>query len=213
MEIFYAVSMMLFNNIVNRLGGDLAISAVGIFFCLDNLIYLPVFGIGEGLQPIVGYNYGAQRSERVKRTVLCALAMSTGYFALSFLGAEVFTRSMVALFAGDDEPLIRLTVRAMRIGYLGMPFAAAGIVASNAFIAVGRSGASLFLNFCRQGLLFLPALLTLPHIMGLDGTWSCFVVVDAGGGLVGALLLWYYWESFSGGDQARLDAQAEVAFK
>jgi len=211
MELFYTVSMMLFNNIVSDLGGDLAISAVGIFFCLDNLIYLPVFGIGEGLQPIVGYNYGAQRSERVKRTILCALAVSSVYFAVSFVGAELLTRAMVALFVADNEPLIRLTVRAMRIGYLGLPFAAAGIVASSAFLAVGRSGLSLLLNFCRQGLLFLPALLLLPQMMGLDGAWSCFIVVDAGGGLIGAVLLWYFWESFNGGRDL-LGSQLEIAF-
>lgn len=212
MELFYTVSMMLFNNIVNDLGGDLAISAVGIFFCLDNLIYLPVFGVGEGLQPIVGYNYGAQRSDRVKRTILCALAVSSVYFAISFIGAESLARAMVTLFAADDEALIRLTVRAMRIGYLGMPFAAAGIVASNAFLAVGRSGVSLFLNFCRQGFLFLPALLVLPQLMGLDGAWSCFIVVDAGGGLIGAILLWYFWESFNGDGRDLLGPQLEIAF-
>ena len=80
----------------------------------------------------------------------------------------------------------------------GMPFAAAGIVASSACLAIGRSGLSLFLNFCRQGLLFLPALLVLPRVMGLDGAWSCFIVVDAGGGLVGALLLWKFRDIFAG---------------
>lgn len=212
MELFYTFSMMLFNNIVAGLGGDLAISAIGIFFCLDNLIYLPVFGIGEGLQPIVGYNFGAQNSSRVKRTILCALAMSTAYFALSFLGAEFLARGMVTAFAAGDEPLIELTTRAMRIGYLGMPFAAAGIVASNAFLAIGRSGASLFLNFCRQGLLFLPALLTLPSLMGLDGAWSCFVVVDAGGGLVGALLLRIFWDGFDGEERRGVSAGLQSAF-
>lgn len=198
MELFYTFSMMLFNNVAAAHGGDLALSAIGIFFCLDNLIYLPVFGIGEGLQPIVGWNYGARKAGRARRAVFCAMLLGTGYFALSFLCAEVFPRGMVSLFAGGNEPLVALTARAMRIGYVGMPFAAAGIVASSAFLSIGRSGLSLFLNFCRQGLLFLPALLVLPRLMGLDGAWSCFVVVDAGGGLLGALLLWRFRDAFDG---------------
>lgn len=212
MELFYTFSMMLFNNIAGAHGGDLALSAIGIFFCLDNLIYLPVFGIGEGLQPIVGYNFGAHQSNRVWRAIQCAMVMSTAYFAVSFVCAEVFTRGMAALFAGDNEPLIALTARAMRIGYIGMPFAAAGIVASSAFLAIGRSGLSLFLNFCRQGLLFLPALLILPYLMGLDGAWSCFIVVDAGGGLVGALLLRRFRGVFAGEAGEEEGRQLEFAF-
>ncbi len=197
MELFYTFSMMLFNNVAAAHGGDMALSAIGIFFCLDNLIYLPAFGIGEGLQPIVGWNFGARRSDRVRRAVSCAMALSTGYFVLSFLCAEAFPHGMAALFAGGDEPLAALAARAMRIGYIGMPFAAAGIVASSAFLAIGRSGLSLFLNFCRQGLLFLPAVLVLPRLMGLDGAWSCFIVADAGGGLVGALLLRRFRDVFA----------------
>lgn len=212
MELFYAMSMTLYNNVVWRHGGDLAISAMGIFFCLDNLIYIPVFGIGEGLQPIVGYNYGAQNSNRVKKTVISAIILSTGYFILSFLCAEIWTRSMVVAFAGGKESLVKLTVRAMRIGYLGMPFAAAGIIASNAFLSIGKPGISLFLNFCRQGLLFLPALLLMPQLMGLDGAWSSFIVVDAGGGLLGALLLAWYWTLFDGEHHGTLDMGAESAF-
>jgi len=202
MELFYTLCMMLFNTIAGSLGGDLALSAIGIFFCLDNLIYLPVFGIGEGLQPIVGFNYGARKAERVRRTILCAVGMSTGYFLLSFVCAETFPGAMASVFAGADEHLVALTARAMRIGYIGMPFAAASIVASSAFLAIGRSGLSLFLNFCRQGLLFLPALILLPKLLGLDGAWACFIVVDAGGGLVGALLLYRFWKVFAGEKRA-----------
>ena len=93
-----------------------------------------------------------------------------------------------------------------------MPFAAAGIVASSAFLAIGRSGLSLFLNFCRQGLLFLPALLILPYLMGLDGAWSCFIVVDAGGGLVGALLLRCFRGVFAGEAGEEEGRQLEFAF-
>lgn len=198
MELFYTLCMMLFNNIVKELGGDMAISAMGIFFCLDSLIYLPVFGIGEGLQPIVGFNYGARQFSRVKKAVLYAIAASTAYFILPFIGAEMMTRSMVTLFNADDEALISLTVRAMRLGYMGMPFAAAGIIAPSALVAIGRSGMGLFINFCRQGLLFVPSLLILPRIFGLDGVWSSFAVLDAAGGLVGALLLWLQWSALGG---------------
>lgn len=198
MQIFYTICMTFFNNVIAGLGGDLAIAAIGIFFSLDNLIYIPVFGIGEGLAPIVGYNYGAHQSRRVRKVIKYALIASTGYFIFSFVCAEAFTPYMVRLFTSDDEALVDLTVRAMRIGYIGMPFAAAGIVSSSAFLAIGRSGISLFLNFCRQGLIFLPALIFLPRLMGLDGAWSSFVAVDMGGGIIGIIMLLCYWNVFSG---------------
>ena len=197
MQMFYALCMMFFNNTVASLGGDAAVAAMGIFFSLDDLIYIPVFGIGDGLQPIVGYNYGACESDRVRTAIKYALAAGTAYFAVSFAVAEAFTPFLVRPFT-SDAGVADLAVRAMRIGYMGMPFAAAGIVASSAFLAIGRPGASLFLDFCRQGLIFLPALLFLPRAVGLDGAWGCFVAVDAGGGAVGMAMLLLFRDAFGG---------------
>lgn len=196
-ELFYTISMTLFTNVLTRYGGDVAVSAMGIFFCLDNLIYLPVMGIGEAVQPIVGYNFGASRMSRVKRTVLYAGLASFGCFLASFAVVEIFTRQMVTLFNSTDEPLIALTVRAMRIGYLGMPFAGMGIVGASVFQAIGQAGRSLFLNACRQGLVFIPALLMLPQLFGLDGVWSTFIAVDVTGGVIGTIMIAMEWNSWS----------------
>lgn len=202
MNIFYTLTMVLFNNMVNRIGGDLAVSAMGIFFCLDNMIYIPVYGIGEGLQPIVGFNYGAEKYDRVKRAIITAEILGTIYFVFSFIVSEIWAHEMASIFVTANEPLVALSARAMRIGYLGMPFATGAIVAASAFMAIGRSDWSLALNFCRHGLLFLPGLIILAKVFGLDGTWASFIVVDAGGGFLGLAMLWYKWAEFSGEEKA-----------
>lgn len=195
LELFFAFSMLLFNNTLQRLGGDVAISAMGIFFSLDNLIFLPVMGIAEGLQPIVGYNYGAGKLERVRKTIILACWASIAFFSVSFAITQVSARYMIMLFNSNDAALIDLTTRAMRIGYMGMPIAGIAIVAGSAFQSLGKAGYSLFLNVCRNGLFLVPSLLILPDLFGIDGVWATFMVVDAAGGILGGLMLWKYRNS------------------
>lgn len=189
MEMFFMVVMVIFNRTLNRLGGDLAISAMGIFFSLDSMLFMPAMGIGEASQPIIGYNYGAGNFHRVRKTVLMACGTIITVFLCSLFVAEVFPRFLTSLFNREDQDLIDLTVRAMRIGYLFMPLSGITVISGFMFQALGKAKQSILLNMSRQFLFLLPPILILPPIFGIDGVWATFPIVDLGGGILAFFML------------------------
>ncbi|SMG23399.1 MATE family efflux transporter [Dethiosulfovibrio salsuginis] len=185
MEMFFVMVMILFNRTLSRLGGEMAISAMGIFFSLDSILFMPAIGIGEGAQPLIGYNYGAGNFERVRKTVYLAMGAAVGFFICSLIVAQAFPRQLTMLFNKDSQELISMTVRAMRIGYLGLPMAGIAIISGFVFQALGKAKQSIILNLCRQFFFLLPPLLLLPPFFGVDGVWATFPIVDVGGGVLG----------------------------
>jgi putative MATE family efflux protein len=189
MEITFTFILILMNRVISAYGGDLAISAVGIFFSLDSLLFLPVLGIGEGLQPLVGYNYGAKVYARVIHAVKLALWGAIGFFLLSFTIIMVVPEPLVHLFNTTNNELISMTVRGMRLGYMGLPMVAIAIIGSFTLQALGKARESLILNLARQFLFFIPSLVFLPKFIGLDGVWLSLPVADVLGGLLGGIIL------------------------
>ncbi|MDD4835633.1 MAG: MATE family efflux transporter [Synergistales bacterium] len=185
MEMFFVVVMIIFNRTLSRLGGEMAISAMGIFFSLDSILFMPAIGIGEGAQPLIGYNYGAGNFDRVRKTVYMAMAASVTFFVCSLVVAQTFPRQLTMLFNSESQELISMTVRAMRIGYLGIPLAGVAIISGFVFQALGKAKQSIILNLCRQVIFLLPPLLLLPPVFGIDGVWASFPIVDVGGGVLG----------------------------
>lgn len=189
MEITFTFILILMNRVMRAYGGDMAISAVGIFFSLDSLLFLPVLGIGEGLQPLVGYNYGAKVYARVIHAVKLALLGAIGFFLLSFTIIMVVPEPLVHLFNTTNNELISMTVRGMRLGYMGLPMVAIAIIGSFTLQALGKARESLILNLARQFLFFIPSLVFLPKFIGLDGVWLSLPVADVLGGLLGGIIL------------------------
>jgi Na+-driven multidrug efflux pump len=172
---------------MGSLGGDLAISAVGIFFSLDTLFFLPALGIGDGAQPLIGYNYGAGNMDRVRRIIILAIASAALIFTLFWAVAEIFPVFLVGLFSRGDAELTAIAVRGIRLGYLLLPLASLFIVTSYTFQALGKARATFVLQVLRQVVLFFPMLILLPRVMGVDGVWLSFPFMDLTGFL---LALW-----------------------
>lgn len=187
LELSFVTLLVLLNHIMGSLGGDIAISAVGIFFSLDTLFYLPALGIGDGAQPLVGFNYGAGRMDRVRKIVLLAIACAAAIFSLFWAVAEVFPVFLVGLFSRDDPELAVLAVRGIRLGYMLLPLASLFVVTSYTFQAIGKARATFILQVVRQVVLFFPMLIILPRFIGIDGAWLSFPFMDASGFL---LALW-----------------------
>ncbi len=185
MEMFFVLVMVIFNRTLSRLGGEMAISAMGIFFSLDSILFMPAIGIGEGAQPLIGYNYGAGNFDRVRRTIMLAMVAAISFFTCSLVVAQVFPRHLTMLFNRESQELIDLTVRAMRIGYIGIPLAGITIISGFVFQALGKARQSIILNMCRQFIFLLPPLFILPLFFGIDGVWASFPIVDFGGGVLG----------------------------
>ena len=170
--------VILINKGLKEYGGDLMIGAYGIVNRLAFVFVMIVMGVNQGMQPIAGYNFGAQQYDRVLRvlrlTIICAVCITT----TGFLVGEFAPHLAVSLFTTDEE-LIRLSVEGMRIVFICFPIIGFQMVATNFFQSIGKAKISIFLSLTRQLLYLLPCLLLFPNWWGLEGIWISMPVSDA----------------------------------
>ena len=169
------------NNQLDRYGGDLAIAVMGIIWSLGMLVFMPIIGINQGAQPIIGYNYGAKRFDRVKKTLQTAVVAACGVAALGFVVGMVFPAQVIWLFARDRTALAALTglgVHAIRTCMLMLPLVGFQVVAAGYFQAVGKPLQAMILTLSRQVLLLIPLVLILPRLFALDGVWRAIPASD-----------------------------------
>jgi putative MATE family efflux protein len=160
-------------------GGDVALSGMNINGAIVMLILMPVFGINQGAQPILGYNYGAQRYDRVLRAYLGAIAVASFICITGFAVAQLFTVELVRLFAPDGSPAImQFAPRAMRIMMIMLPVAGFQIVSANFFVVTGRPKTSIVLSMLRQCLILIPCILIFGRVWGLWGVIAATPVAD-----------------------------------
>ncbi len=154
-----------------------AIAVYGIYFKLQSFVFMPVFGLNNGIVPIVAYNYGAKYKERITKSIkLCALAA----FAIMMIGLavfELFPRALLDLFAPTDE-MIRIGVPALRIIALHFPIAAIGITLTSVFQALGRGLLSMLASFIRQILALLPSAWLLSLTGDVNNIWWAFIIAE-----------------------------------
>lgn len=189
MELSFVVLLVMLNHILGSLGGDVAISAAGIFLSLDSLFYLPALGIGEGAQPLIGFNYGAGKMDRVRKVVVLAIGAAASVFALSWVVVELFPHFLVGLFSKGDAELTAIAVRGLRLGYMILPLASLFIITGYTFQALGRARAAFVLQVLRQVVFCFPLLLLLPRLYGIDGVWLSFPLMDGSGFLMALWML------------------------
>lgn len=164
-------------------GGDVAISGMGIVNRISMMILMPLFGINQGAQPIIGYNYGAQKFDRVIQALKLAIAAATSIVLIGFIGIRLFPQQLILLF--NDEPeLVSFGVRALHIFLFFLPIIGFQIVSANYFQAVGKPKHAMFLSLSRQVVILIPALLILPRIYGLDGVLMAGPTADLGSSIL-----------------------------
>ena len=170
-------------------GGAVALSGMTIIGSIIMLILMPVFGINQGAQPVLGYNYGAKKWDRVfaafLRASLAATAITTG----GFLAAQLFAPQLAALFVPDGSEAMRtFAPKAMRIDLIVLPFVGFQIVASNMFVVTGRPKVSIFLSMLRQCIVLIPCILIFGKLWGLFGIVWATPAADAAAVTVTAIL-------------------------
>ncbi|MTI94158.1 MAG: MATE family efflux transporter [Firmicutes bacterium] len=180
------------NNSLRAYGGDLALSAMGIVSSVATFFLMPIIGITQGIQPIVGYNYGAQNFGRVKDALFRGIVAATGICLLGYLLINAFPIQLVSLFNRDDAELVQFGARAMRLFLLAMPVIGFQAVGAIYFQAVGRPKHAAFLSLSRQVLILIPALLILPRFFGIDGVFYAGPVADLTSALLTAV--WVFIE-------------------
>lgn len=191
MHIAASVLNSILNNQLLAYGGELAISVMGIIFSLVMIILMPVFGINQGVQPIIGYNYGARRFDRVKKALLLAIAAATMITTVGFVISRFFPVPLIRLFSENDPELVELGAHAMGIFLMMLPVVGFQIVSANYFQAVGKPKQALFLSLSRQLILLIPAIVILPRFFGLDGLWFSGPASDFGSSVLSGIWLFF----------------------
>lgn len=176
------------NNTVYRYGGDSGVAAIGIFTTFTQLLVTFVIGVCMGMQPIVGYNYGAQRFDRLKRAFWLSAAVCS---AVCLLGSALcqFAPSVVTRLFTDDAQLIATSNNALRMTTWMFWVVGFQIVITNFFQSLGEARKSILMSLIRQVIFLLPLLFLLPRWWGLNGVWLSFPLSDLAATLVSAVLL------------------------
>lgn len=177
-------------------GGDLAVGAYGIANRVAFIFVMVTMGVNQGMQPIAGYNYGAQKFDRLLRVLKLAMISATCVTTSGFLVAELCPRLCVSLFT-DDAQLTSLSINGLRILMAAMPIVGYQMVITNFFQSIGMAKISIVLSLLRQLLLLLPLLILLPPYFGIDGVWMSMPVSDTLSALLAFVVMSRYMKKFT----------------
>ncbi|MCH5277885.1 MAG: MATE family efflux transporter [Desulfovibrionaceae bacterium] len=200
--------VVIINNSLYRYGGDLAIGAYGIMNRLIMLFVMVVMGLAQGMQPIVGYNFGARKPGRVQRTLVYGVVWGTLITTAGFLVFEFLPGPLTALFT-TDTGLTGMAVTALRLGGAVFFLVGGQIIISAFFQSIGMPAVSIFLSLTRQLLFLIPGLLILPRFLHLSGVWISLPVADCLAFVVTLAVLWKVWIGRHGPRVAGSDRSAD----
>lgn len=179
---------VLMNTSLKKYGGDLSIGAFGILNSILMIVVMFIIGLNQGMQPIIGYNFGAQKYERVQSTLYYGLKVATLITSIGFLFGMIFPRMFAGAFT-TDETLLKITENAIRIGMLAFPLVGFQIVISSYFQSIGKAKIAIIQSVSRQVLFLIPGILLLPKIWDLNGIWAAMPISDT----LAALLSFYFF--------------------
>ncbi len=191
MNVTSCIIVIFMNNQFVRYGGDMAVGAYSIANSMAMVFFMFVMGVTQGMQPIVGYNYGAEKYDRMMRCLWLAIGVATSILLVGWALAMLFPLQIARIFTTDPE-LLRLSVRGIRLDMLVFPIIASQAVITNFFQCIGKVKISIFLSLSRQLFMLLPLAYLLPLWWQLDGVWYSMPFSDFGSfAMTWPLLLWY----------------------
>ena len=176
-------------------GGDLAVGAYGIANRVAFIFIMINFGVNQGMQPIAGYNYGAQNYDRLMRVLKLAMIAGTCITTSGFLVAEFIPHICVGLFTSDME-LTELSVNGLRIMMAAMPIVGYHMIVTNFFQSIGKAKISIFLSLSRQLLFLVPLIGVLPLFFGVNGVWVAMPISDSFSALFALVMMVRYMRMF-----------------
>ncbi len=192
------VSMGILTNSLLSHGGVAAVTAMGAINSLFTLFIMPIFGIQQGLGPIVGYNHGAGKPERAQRTLYLATGAAIAVASVVFLLLELFPGAFMSLFIAADSATMPVAIKGLRIYVAMLPVVGINLMGSAFFQSVAKARIAIFLGLGRQFLFLIPAVLLLPLLFGLTGTWVSVPVADALSVIVTVFFLLRYFRQTTG---------------
>jgi Na+-driven multidrug efflux pump len=201
---FNQLSMMVVQVVLNNsltyyggfsiYGSDIPLACAGIVAKVNMLFFAVVIGMAQGLQPIVSFNYGAKRYDRVKEAYWKMAVAATVISFISFAVFQLFPREIIALFGEAEEIYFVFAERFFRIFLFCIFIDGIQPITSNFFTAIGKPGKGVFLSLTRQVIFLLPLLLILPFIFGINGIMFSAPVADALSAVIAIILVVREWK-------------------
>ena len=191
MNVTSCVIVIFMNNQFVRYGGDMAVGAYSIANSVVMMFFMFVMGVCQGMQPIVGYNYGAEKYDRMLRCLFMAIGCATTILLVGLILSMLFPREIARIFT-TDETLIELSATGIKLDMLVFFVVGAQATITHFFQSIGKVKVSIFLSLSRQLFLLLPMAYVFPLIWGLDGVWYSMPASDfLSFAMTIPLLMWY----------------------
>ena len=189
------VIVIFINNQLVKFGGDIAVGAYGIANSIAMIFIMFVIGLNQGMQPIAGYNYGAQQYGRMMRVVKLSIITAICIMLTGWTLAMFAPYYCARMFTKDPE-LIKGSIKAIQIIMMMYPFIGCQMVITNFFQCIGKVKISIFLSLSRQLLFLLPLLVLLPNIYGINGVWASMPTSDLISVIVAISIMTVYLRRF-----------------
>ncbi len=170
-------------------GGTQAITSMGAINSLFTLFFMPLMGLQQGMQPIVGFNHGAEQHDRVNQTMKLAMFWATAFSTLVFLALRLFPQTLLGMFIAPSSPTMAVAVHGLGIFFLLLPIVGVNLLGVAFFQATAQAKKALILSMLRQFICLIPLLVILPPRYGLTGVWATAPVADGIAILITALAL------------------------
>lgn len=170
MQLAGSLVNVVMNHSLKKYGGDLAIGASGILNSVGMLLVMLIIGIAQGMQPIVGYNYGAGLHKRALETLKLVIILSTVITGTGFVCSALFPQIIVKAFTNDAE-LVAISANGLRLTLFAFLVVGSQLSISQFFQSIGVAWKAMLLSLSRQCIFLIPAILLLPPFFGLDGVW------------------------------------------
>jgi len=191
MNVTSCVIVIFMNNQFVRYGGDMAVGAYSIANSVVMVFFMFVMGMNQGMQPIVGYNYGAEKYDRMFRCLWLTIAVATVILLVGWGLSMLFPQYIARIFT-TDQTLLHLSARGIRLDMLVFFVVASQAVITNFFQCIGKVKVSIFLSLSRQLFLLLPMAYVFPLFWDLDGVWYSMPASDFGSfAMTIPMLMWY----------------------
>ncbi|MDO4799681.1 MAG: MATE family efflux transporter [Bacillota bacterium] len=193
MQLASSLITVTMNNALKATGGQIAISAMTAIQAVALFSLMPLFGINQGSQPIIGYNYGAANYKRVREATKYGVLIATAVSTFFFLAVQLFPQTILGLFSSEPE-FLQVAIPGARLVFLFLPLVGFQVFSANYFQATGKAIVSGLLSLLRQVIVMLPLLLILPSMIGLNGVWWALPLSDIVASAITALVMILEWK-------------------
>ncbi len=156
---------------------ETAAAVFGVYFKLQSFVFMPIFGLNNGMVPIVAYNLGANKKDRMKKTIKLSIVYAVGLMLIGMLVMQIFPRELLMIFEASDS-MLSIGITALRIISLNFLLAGFCIIATSVFQAVGNGLFSMFISIARQLVVLLPAAFLLAKLGNLNYVWLAFPIAE-----------------------------------